>query len=53
MAWHVGSGSDGPPEWDRYKLTKDRLIDMGLSVQASDIEIEAADWARELWQEAS
>jgi pyruvate dehydrogenase E1 component alpha subunit len=50
MAWHVGSGSDGPPEWDRYKLTKDRLIDMGLGVQASDIEIEAADWARELWR---
>jgi hypothetical protein len=29
MNWHVGIGTDGPPEWDRLNLMEKRLSELG------------------------
>jgi acetoin:2,6-dichlorophenolindophenol oxidoreductase subunit alpha len=47
--WHVGSGSDGPPEWDRWGMTIDKLESMGLAEQCEAAEIEAANQVEALW----
>ena len=28
--WHNGTGTDGPPEWDRYALTRAKLRELGI-----------------------
>lgn len=34
MNWHVGVGTDGPPEWDRFELVTQRLTELGLADEA-------------------
>ena len=47
--WHVGVGTDGPPEWDRFKLVKEELKKLGLSRKISKIETEVRESMEELW----
>lgn len=49
--WHVGVGSDGPPEWNRYELTKQVLCEMQLTREVEDIETATLEKTRALWQE--
>ena len=47
--WHVGTGNDGPPEWDRFQLTKDVMVKIGLSAEAQQIEDDARVKTEKLW----
>ncbi|MBN2008117.1 hypothetical protein JW960_02090 [candidate division KSB1 bacterium] len=47
--WHVGVGTDGPPEWDRFQLVKERLAKQGLTDQAEKIEREVQERMNKLW----
>jgi hypothetical protein len=47
--WHVGTGNDGPPEWDRFQLTKETLATLGLDKAAKRIEEETITEIGALW----
>jgi pyruvate dehydrogenase E1 component alpha subunit len=47
--WHVGTGNDGEPEWDRYKLCKDKLNMIGLENEITEIERRIAKSMEDLW----
>ena len=47
--WHVGTGNDGPPEWDRFQLTKETLATLGLDKAAKIIEEETITEIGALW----
>jgi|SRR3990172_6913774 len=47
--WHVGSGVDGPPEWDRFSLVKEELESQGLEGKAESIEKNIKEQMRTLW----
>lgn len=47
--WHAGTGSDGPPEWDRFALVRQEMENLGLGAQAQEIEAKAASAVEELW----
>ena len=47
--WHVGVGTDGPPEWDRFSLVKEELEKLGLAEKISRIEPEVRESMEELW----
>ncbi|MBT5809555.1 MAG: hypothetical protein HOI19_04230, partial [Rhodospirillaceae bacterium] len=47
--WHVGTGNDGPPEWDRFQMTKDTMAKIGLRHESQAIEEEATAEIEELW----
>jgi len=47
--WHVGVGTDGPMEWDRYALIKQQLSELGLSKQTQQIEDEQRETMEHLW----
>lgn len=47
--WHVGVGTDGPPEWDRWSIFKEQLNDLGLSQKVQAIEIEVRRSMEKLW----
>lgn len=49
--WHVGAGIDGPPEWDRFALVKEKMVSLGLGKQAGEIEDEARQQMESLWNE--
>lgn len=49
--WHNGTGTDGPPEWDRYALVKKELHRLGLGSEAEGIEYEERNFTEKLWQE--
>lgn len=49
--WHVGVGTDGPPDWDRFALVKTKLDDLGLGDQSEQIELEAKQFTENLWNE--
>lgn len=49
--WHVGVGTDGLPEWDRYELVKARLDAMGLSGERKRIEQEVKSNMEALWNQ--
>lgn len=49
--WHNGTGTDGPPEWDRFAMVKEELSRLGLAKEAGDIEKESDVWAAELWRD--
>ena len=49
--WHAGTGNDGPPEWDRFALTKAEFKKLGLEEKAGAIEAEAKSLAEKTWQE--
>ena len=47
---HVGSKSDGPPEWDRLELTKQELKRIGLEKEAEEIERKTKKYIDGLWK---
>ncbi|MBI4180934.1 MAG: hypothetical protein HY528_03300 [Chloroflexi bacterium] len=49
--WHVGTGIDNPPEWDRFTLVKEQLDAFGLSSRADKIEAETKQYVENLWNE--
>ncbi len=48
--WHVGVGTDGPPEWDRYSIFKEQLSKLGLSKEVQGIETKVRESMEKLWQ---
>ncbi len=48
--WHAGSGSDGPPEWDRFQLVKEEMEKLGLSSEAQQIEEKIKEEMQNLWE---
>ncbi len=49
--WHAGTGNDGTPEWDRYALIKEEFKNLGLEKEMLQIELEAQETVKRLWQE--
>lgn len=49
--WHAGTGSDGPPEWNRYELFKAALAGQAGLDQVQQIEQAARERASSLWHE--
>ncbi len=47
--WHFGTGSDGPPEWNRFILVKQELERLGLSAEARAIEERIQREMEQLW----
>jgi pyruvate dehydrogenase E1 component alpha subunit len=47
--WHAGAGCDGPPEWDRHELTRQRLAGMGVADRRDEIERAADAEVAALW----
>ncbi len=47
--WHVGSGVDGSPEWDRFSLVKEELKSQGFEGEAESIEKNIKEQMRTLW----
>lgn len=47
--WHVGVGTDGPPEWDRFSMVKDEMKKQGLWDEAQQIEMETQSSMERLW----
>ncbi len=50
LLWHAGTGTDGPPDWDRFSLTKKEMNKLGLMKQVSEIEIETKKYVDKIWQ---
>lgn len=48
--WHSGTGTDGPPEWDRFSMVKDELAGFGFSNEIQIIEEEAKKETESLWE---
>lgn len=48
--WHVGSGADGEPEWDRYQITVEQLESMGLTEEVKHIDAENSQLVNSLWE---
>lgn len=46
--WHVGTGTDGRPEWDRYEITKKKLSRILSEKQINEIINKEKNWARKL-----
>lgn len=49
--WHVGAGTDGPTEWDRFSLVKQELNNAGLRRRITEIERETSDSMEKLWKD--
>lgn len=49
--WHVGTGSDGSPEWDRFALVQQELERIGVGREAKEIEESVQKEMRVLWAE--
>ncbi len=47
---HVGSKSDGPPEWDRLELTRQELERIGLGIEANEMERKTKEYVDNLWK---
>ena len=47
--WHCGTGTDGTPEWDRFKLVKKELKNMGLIKKINKIENKIKKSMEKLW----
>lgn len=47
--WHAGTGTDGPPEWDRFNMVKEELKKMGLAEQVQGIEKDTQIQMEKLW----
>ncbi|MEI7450850.1 MAG: thiamine pyrophosphate-dependent enzyme [Desulfomonile sp.] len=49
VLWHAGPGTDGPPEWDRYELTRQTLLEMGLHREIELMNDENRQRVEQLW----
>jgi len=47
--WHVGTGDDGPPEWDRYAMVKKQLEMLGLEQEVRYTEESVHASMEKLW----
>ncbi len=47
--WHVGVGTDGPPEWDRYEIVKNELSNLGHKKSVMEIEEQVCQSMETLW----
>lgn len=47
--WHVGVGTDGEPEWDRFNMVKTELEKLGLEKQIAQIEKKIQSEMEKLW----
>ncbi|MCL5884727.1 MAG: thiamine pyrophosphate-dependent enzyme [Deltaproteobacteria bacterium] len=47
--WHVGAGTDGAPEWDRFSFVESELGMLGLGKEAAAVKAESADAMEALW----
>lgn len=47
--WHVGTGIDNPPEWDRFNMVKNELEMAGLKEHADEIEKDVQMQMGDLW----
>ncbi len=50
--WHSGTGVDGPPKWDRYKMVKNKLSRLGLGKEVARIEKAAEREVESYWKES-
>ena len=48
--WHAGTGKDGEPEWRRFEMVKQELNNLGLSVEAEEIENVTKGCLDALWE---
>ncbi len=48
--WHVGVGTDGPPEWDRFSLVKQELNNLGLRRRITTVEKNTSISMQNLWK---
>lgn len=49
LNWHMGTGTDGQPEWNRFNLVKDECKKTGLGEQIWQIEKETKNQMEQLW----
>lgn len=49
VLWHSGTGIDGAPEWDRYKITTDKIAALGLKSEMDKIESENTAKVNGIW----
>ena len=49
--WHAGTGIDGPPDWDRNLIVRDQLVKLGYEVETQQIEKDAEEEMRQVWQQ--
>lgn len=47
--WHVGIGTDGPTEWDRFNMVKDDLKRIGLFQKGAEVENKVRLEMEKLW----
>ncbi len=47
--WHVGTGSDGDMEWNRYEIVKEELASRQLASEANEIEETVQKQVEDLW----
>jgi TPP-dependent pyruvate/acetoin dehydrogenase alpha subunit len=47
--WHVGAGIDNQPEWDRYTMVKEKLVQLGEEKAVNALEREVQKSMEELW----
>lgn len=48
--WHVGTGIDGPTEWDRFLIIKEQLTSLGLSKELESIDRRVTELLKEVWK---
>lgn len=48
--WHVGIGTDGPPEWERHAMVKQELIQLGHKQAIDEIEDRVQRSMENLWK---
>lgn len=47
--WHVGVGTDGPPQWDRYEMVREQLIRLGCEDQIDESDRKVKRSMERLW----
>jgi len=47
--WHVGVGTDGPPDWERFNMVKEELCKSGFHKEIKNIEDNIKILMGELW----
>jgi len=47
--WHVGTGTDGPREWEREKIVREQLIEAGYKDKVEEIERQIEKRMEEVW----
>ena len=48
--WHVGIGTDGPPDWDRFTLVRNGLVRLGHERAVVAVESDTRKAMEELWK---